>query len=210
VATPEAWIVMLKRETTAASGRYPGPSRALSLAVLAVAIALAGGGCAPEAKVISVESLLRGMVDFQELAREPQPLFTEATSSSFSRESHKGGDAWFDNRDVGQYVRTETNDGRTEHVLADLTGPGTITRFWSANPTLTNSVRFYFDGEEVPRLECPLEGLFSGRTEPFGPEFSYVSGTGGNLYFPLPYWPCTSGTAPSRSATITCAPSGER
>ena len=50
--------------------------------------------------------------------------------------SHEGrdSDAWFANYDVGQYVRTETNDGRKEHVLADLKGPGTISRFWSANP----------------------------------------------------------------------------
>jgi hypothetical protein len=163
-------------------------------AVFLVAIALAGGACAPRARVISVESLLREMADFEELARRPQPFFKEATASSYSRKSHNGGDDWFDNGDVGQYVRTETNGGRTEHVLADLTGPGAITRFWSANPTLTNRVRFYFDAEEVPRLERPLERLFSGGLLALGPEFSYVSGTGGNLYFPFPY---------SRSLRIT-------
>ena len=96
-------------------------------------------------------------------------------------------DAWFHNLDRGHYVRTEANDGRKEHVLADLKGPGAVTRFWSANPTKTNVTRFYFDGETAPRLELPLEELFKGKTLPFGPDFSYVSGTGGNLYYPIPY-----------------------
>jgi hypothetical protein len=84
-------------------------------------------------------------------------------------------------------VRADTANGRKEQVLADLQGPGTVTRFWSANPTKANVTRFYFDGEAVPRLELPLEALFKGHTPPFGPDFSYISGTGGNLYFPIPY-----------------------
>jgi hypothetical protein len=159
----------------------------LALLGLAVPVILASSGCRPGQRVVSVETLLREMVDFEELARQPRPFYTHAMASSYSRASRKGGDAWFDNQDVGQYVRTETRNGRTEHVLADLAGPGTITRFWSANPTLTNVVRFYFDDEAVPRLAAQLEALFSGKLAPFVPEFSYVSGTGGNLYFPLPF-----------------------
>ena len=160
-------------------------ARALALVVLAAAWLLAG--CTARTRTITVGSLLGEMVDLEALAREPRPFFKQASASSYSRESHKGGDAWFDNKDVGQYVRTENTAGRVEHVLADLAGPGAVTRFWSANPTLTSTVRFYFDGEVEPRLSCPLEALFTGRTAPFGPEFSYISGTGGNLYYPLPY-----------------------
>jgi hypothetical protein len=136
---------------------------------------------------ITVISLLQEMTDFNALAVRPHPYFKEAAATSYSRESHKGGEAWFDNKDVGQYVCTETNDGRKEHVLADLKGPGTITRFWSANPTMANIVRFYFDGEPRPRLELPLKDMFGGGIPAFALEFSYVSGTGGNLYFPFPY-----------------------
>lgn len=136
---------------------------------------------------VTVESLLAEMTDLDTLAREPRPFFTHATASSYSRESHKGGDAWFDNHDVGQYVRAEPRDGRVEYVLADLAGPGAVTRIWSANPTLATTVRFYFDGEPAPRIAEPLAALFEGKLPPFAPEFSYVSGTGGNLYFPLPF-----------------------
>lgn len=138
-------------------------------------------------QVITVSSLLREMTDLDALATRPAPWFKQAAVTSFSRESLKGGDAWFDNRDVGQYVRTDTNAGRKEHVLADLRGPGTVSRFWSANPDLDAPVRFYFDGESEPRLVMPVPELFSGKSGLFPPAFSYVSGTGGNLYFPLPY-----------------------
>ena len=72
-------------------------------------------------------------------------------------------------------------------MVADLKGPGAVTRFWSANPQNSNVTRFYFDGEAEPRIEVPLKALFTGMTAPFGPDFSYLSGTGGNLYYPLPY-----------------------
>jgi len=164
-----------------------GPASILIALVMVIALAGTAALVAAAAEKITVTSLLREMVDFEALAQRPQPFFKEATASSYSRESHKGGEAWFDNKDVGQYMRTESNDGRKEHVLADLKGPGTSTRFWSANPTMTNLVRFYFDGEARPRLELPLADLFKGGKLPFGPAFSYISGTGGNLYFPLPF-----------------------
>jgi len=157
-----------------------------ALQALAGIVLLVTGSVAA-ADGISVGTLLEEMVNFEDLARRPEPFFKQAMASSYDRKSHEGGVAWFDNYDVGQYVRTETNDGRKEHVLADLTGPGAITRFWSANPTSENVTRFYFDGQMQPGIEVPLAALFDGTTGPFGPDFSYVSGTGGNLYYPIPY-----------------------
>jgi hypothetical protein len=146
-----------------------------------------GARSVPAAETVDVRSLLKEMVDFGNLATRPQPYYKQSMASSYDRASHRGGDDWFANKDVGQYVRTETNAGRKEHVLADLTGPGTISRFWSANPWNANVTRFYFDGETTPRLEAPLEDLFKATVAPFGPDFSYLSGTGGNLYYPIPY-----------------------
>ena len=88
--------------------------------VLITGALLSGLGCAPADDTIDVERLLEEMVDFENLAQRPEPFFKQATASSYSRESHKGGDAWFHNLDRGHYVRTEANDGRKEHVLADL------------------------------------------------------------------------------------------
>ncbi len=157
------------------------------VAVICLGVSLMGMGCGPSSPLISVETLLAEMTDFENLARRPEPFFKQAQASSYSRESHKGGVAWFDNRDAGQYVRTERVKGRTEHVLADLRGPGAVTRIWSANPDRTNIARFYFDAESEPRMALPFEELFEGRDQVCGPDFSYISGTGGNLYFPFPY-----------------------
>jgi hypothetical protein len=155
--------------------------------LIVLAVLSMGGSCAAPPRTISVESLLGEMIDLDNLALVPEPFFKQAQASSYSRKSREGGEAWFDNLDRGQYVRVETVEGRRENVLAELKGPGTITRFWSANPRLTETARFYFDGETAARLVLPFADLFRGLGEPFGPDFSYVSGTGGNLYFPLPY-----------------------
>ncbi|MCJ7680285.1 MAG: DUF2961 domain-containing protein, partial [Candidatus Aminicenantes bacterium] len=145
-------------------------------------------GCRQTAgKTLDVPALLLEMTDFENLSRLPKPFFTQAASTSYSRESHKGGEDWFHNMDRGGYIRTETTAGQKEHVLLDAKGPGTVSRFWTANPTIDNMARFYFDGEELPRIAVPFKDLFNGETAPFGPEFSYISGTGGNLYYPLPY-----------------------
>jgi len=166
---------------------FSGIGRTLSAAVLVILPLFWFEACSSSSPPVSVESLLREMTDLDALAERPRPYFKQASASSYDRESHKGGEAWFANKDVGQYVRTETNAGRREHVLADLSGPGTITRFWSANPDRDNVVRFYFDGETVPRIDLPLSSLFTGKTPPWGSDFSYISGTGGNLYFPIPF-----------------------
>lgn len=145
-------------------------------------------GCGKsEAQTIDVRSLLLEMTDFENLSRLPDPFFKQAASTSYSRESHKGGADWFHNMDRGGYVHTETAGNRKEHVLLDAAGPGAVSRFWTANPTIVNLTRFYFDGEENPRIAVPFNTLFNGETAPFGPVFSYISGTGGNLYYPLPY-----------------------
>ncbi len=163
---------------------------ALAAARLAPGLAPDGGGPdipRPVSEPVTMARLLDEMTDFENLARVPAPFYKSASASSHDRASAAGGEAWFANRDVGQYVRAETNEGRKEHVLADLKGPGTVTRFWSANPDFDNTIRFYFDGEAAPRLALPLKDLFTGKTPPFEPVFSYISGTGGNLYYPLPY-----------------------
>lgn len=136
---------------------------------------------------VTVSTLLKEMTGLKSLAIRPDPWFKQSQASSYDRKSHEGGESWFANSDVGQYVRAEITDNRKEQVLADLIGPGTISRFWSANPEQTNAVRFYFDGEKKARLTVPLNELFTGKHPLFGPEFSYISGTGGNLYFPIPY-----------------------
>ena len=124
------------------------------------------------------------MQDLMWLTRFPEPSFTAAQSSSYDRASKPGGDM-FANGDYGQFVREEVNDGRKEYVMADLTGPGSVMRIWSANPLGT--IRFYFDGESKPRIEEKMLPLLTGKVGKWDDKFSYMAAHGCNLYFPFPY-----------------------
>ncbi len=54
-------------------------------------------------------------------------------------------------------VSTTTSKGG-EQVLAELTGPGALVRCWQEFPG--GRLKFYFDGEETPRIDCAAEHLF--------------------------------------------------
>lgn len=51
-------------------------------------------------------------------------------------------------------------------ILADLKGPGVINRIWTPTPT-TDTIQFYIDGEDTPRISVPFIDLFSGKVFPF-------------------------------------------
>lgn len=133
-------------------------------------------------RIVSSQSILTEMGDLNRLL-EPAD-YTYAQASSYDRTSTKPGDeTWFANADYGQYIRTESREGRKENVMAELTGPGAIVRIWSANPSGT--IRFYVDGNSQPQIECDFEKLFSTGVAPT--QLGYVFSRGYNLYFPIPY-----------------------
>jgi len=152
-----------------------------------IAAVVASGFFSPaSAATVNVGSLVRQMWDFSYLTQPPEPAFTMTQASSYDRASNPGPHQdWFANGDAGQFVRTESNAGRTEQVMADVKGPGSVVRVWSANPQGT--IRFYIDGETTARLTCPMEALLTGKVLPFGDPFAYKSSAGTNLCFPLPY-----------------------
>jgi hypothetical protein len=94
---------------------------------------------------------------------------------------------WDANRDAANYVRVEGQ----EIVLAEMTGPGCITRIWSANPF--GEIRFYLDGDTSPTLAFNFIEMFSGRIEPFVPPLVWrragVEGAprASLSYVPIPY-----------------------
>lgn len=71
-------------------------------------------------------------------------------------------------------------------VLADLKGPGMITRMWTPTPT-DDLIEFYFDGENKPRLSVKFRDLFSGKQFPFLSPISGIGAGGFYTYAPLPY-----------------------
>jgi len=102
------------------------------------------------------------------------PLGNAGMISSYDR---TGG-----NRDWGDFSAAR-NGGRI--VLADLKGPGSITRIWNTNIP-KRSWLFYFDGEAEPRMVLPRNELINGKS-PFIKPLA-VGESGGNcVYVPIPY-----------------------
>lgn len=83
------------------------------------------------------------------------------------------------------------------HCMALLQGAGLITRIWmTVLPQLNRGVlrnvvlRFYWDGEATPSVECPLGDFFGapfGRSVPFVAEPMSIAGGGFYCAWPMPY-----------------------
>ena len=86
------------------------------------------------AATVSLDSLLGEMTDRTALAQFPDPAYTCTQASSYDPKSVSADQpGWFANGDRSQFIREETNDGRTEWVMMDAKGPGAIVRFYSSN-----------------------------------------------------------------------------
>lgn len=146
------------------------------------------------APTISLASLLREMLDVESVARWPEAEFTCHQVSSYDRAKvapDKPG--WFANNDHTNYLRTETNQGRTEHVMLDADGPGALVRFWlTAGGEKDGVLRIYLDGQTTPSLQFNAFDLLQGGLNVAAPlaqpHPGYTARTGGNnLYLPIPY-----------------------
>jgi hypothetical protein len=71
-------------------------------------------------------------------------------------------------------------------VIADLKGPGCITRIHTPTPT-DDPLEFYFDGESTPRLRLPFRQLFTGQTAPFLRPLVNIAAGGCYSYVPILY-----------------------
>lgn len=98
--------------------------------------------------------------------------------SSYDRTG--GNDDGFSGR--YSYIRKEGND----LVVADIKGAGVINRIWTPTPT-KDTIQFYFDGEQQPRINIPFIDLFSGDVYPFIAPLCGNEIGGYYCYMPIPY-----------------------
>src|SRR6185295_17571111 len=117
------------------------------------------------------DSVLR-LIDFASLA----DLEAGVTCRQFSSSDPEGlGD------DHGHFLSLEGKKA----VLADMNGPGVVTRLWSANAT--GRLRVFLAGETTPRIDTPFQELFNGKYAPFVEPVATHQGGGFISYFPIPY-----------------------
>ncbi len=83
------------------------------------------------------------------------------------------------------------------HVMADITGAGCIVRLWITTPRALHRhllrkavLRFYWDGEGEPSVECPLGDFFGApfaRYKPYASAPLSLTGGGYICWFPMPF-----------------------
>jgi hypothetical protein len=107
----------------------------------------------------------------------PQPGWTRQ-ASSFGRDPDRGDD-WGGYRHLEARVKRILIAPGETHRMASLSGTGMITRIWMTTLLPFNAhalrnlvLRFYWDGEMHPSVECPLGDFFGA---PFGTYRPYAS-----------------------------------
>lgn len=78
-------------------------------------------------------------------------------------------------------------EGTNWAVLADLRGPGTLTRFWTTGgASASQRLQFYFDGERHPRIDATVADLRKGEP-PFLPALTRYEQSCWYTFVPMPY-----------------------
>ena len=154
--------------------REVGRWTVIASAVLAVGLA-AGSGCAPRHPQPSIgwAGLVQELTNTMSLARLDAP--DTRLISSYDR---TGG-----NEDYNNCLR---KGPKGWVVLADLKGPGYVSRFWFTGGDPTHRVRMYFDGERSPRIDTTV-GTLCGKMAPFLPPLAEYRNYCFYSFIPLPY-----------------------
>lgn len=84
----------------------------------------------------------------------------------------------------GKYSFIREENG--EQIIAELKGPGIIHRIWTPTPK-QDTIQFFFDGEDEPRIELKFIDLFSGNEYPFQRPVVGNEIGGYYCYLPIPF-----------------------
>lgn len=116
--------------------------------LLAILLLLGLAACKPT-ETVPYAKLLSELTHTDSIAQLDVP--TTQLISSFDRTGA--------NEDYNHF-QGKTKDGQC--ILADLTGPGVVSRLWFTGTQPDKKFRFYFDGEKNPRLEFSWNDLRKG------------------------------------------------
>lgn len=144
---------------------------------------------------VSMQSLLRKMVDRKQLVEYPESIpYKAMQASSYNRASVSPDQpGWFADSDGVFCIRTEKNrEGETEWVLMEDKGPGVITKIWAVcfyyglDDTTGANLKIYLDGEDEPTIICNFFEFVKGESF-VKPPLAMETRRAGNSYLPIPY-----------------------
>lgn len=84
-------------------------------------------------------------------------------------------------------------DEAGEHIIFEEDGPGCVYNFWftgTGRDLHWGKLKFYFDGEKKPRIECEAKEFFGGQYRPFVYPLvthSFISSGGFSCSAPIPF-----------------------
>ncbi|MBU0677522.1 MAG: DUF2961 domain-containing protein, partial [Verrucomicrobia bacterium] len=158
------------------------------LSLFLVSSILSGAGCSKPEPVHydrSWSDVLGELIDIERMAHLDIPgtrLISSVDPSGGNNDYNnylgKGPDGWW--------------------VLADLKGPGSITRYWTTGLDHDHKIRFYFDNEKKPRIETTVRDFFENPPL-FVPFLSDYEQGCRYSYVPVPY---------TKRLLITAEPAG--
>jgi len=129
--------------------------------LLALALLLAGG--VSGAGEITTGSLVTEMVDLVRLSEFPDPPYRTVQYSSYDHRSRvPNTPEWFANSDgfgreplpnFEKILKKPGSDGVGEYLMAEVEGPGVITRGWTAR--INGEIRLHLDGSGEPVYSGP-------------------------------------------------------
>ncbi|MFH1969241.1 MAG: DUF2961 domain-containing protein, partial [Verrucomicrobiota bacterium] len=133
-------------------------------------------GCSPgkkSAEGVTFQQLVSRLADPQNLARLDLP-----ETSLLSSSDPTGGNA--------DYNHPLRSGPAGWWVIADLKGPGYVSRFWFTGGEEAHQIRLYFDNEKSPRFDTTVNQL-CGKISPFVPLLAADEGFCRYSYIPIPY-----------------------
>lgn len=138
---------------------------------------MTGCGGRPAGEPVTVASLAERLAD---------PLWLARLDQEDTR-IHTSYDRTGKNEDYGFFLRDGSEPGWK--VIADLKGPGFVTRVWftGAKDGWPHGFRFYFDGETEPRLAGDIKELFGGAMTPFLAPLAEYNNYCWYAFVPMPY-----------------------
>jgi|GEM_PF-235603 len=161
-----------------------------TLALVIVVLVVISGCHLFQSKKKTYSDIVKRLMDLESLAVLPEEGEMGGMISSYDvkskyNESSSQYEDWSANRDgdTPENLKKEGDD----YVIAELKGPGSIVRIWSAMPD-SGHVKIYIDGSEEPVIDMPFEDYFDSTQAPFNyPQLVYESASGKNNYVPISY-----------------------
>ena len=148
-----------------------------------------------------MSSLLDDMTNLSAMAEFPNPAYVTKQFSSYDRASTAAAkkETWFANGDCGRYLRVEDRDGRKEHVMADMQGPG-ADRPHLVGQSRRHAPHLHRRRREARDRSSRMTDLLSGKHPLLPVPIGAGLSQGWNLYLPMPY---------AKSCKVTCDKGGQ-